>query len=109
MAKSDYLDPRWQKFQLKRLELSKWKCDVCGTTTEKLNVHHRFYISKRKPWEYLPETTMVVCDECHEIQHEFLSDFENLGAHGWEHVVADTLEGRRKYKLKREKAGLATK
>jgi hypothetical protein len=54
-------------------------------------VHHRFYISGRKPWEYLPETMQVLCGECHEITHEFAADFENLGADKWEKLLDDAL------------------
>lgn len=88
MRKSDYLDPLWQQFRLKRLEASDWTCESCNSTTDTLHVHHHFYISGRKPWEYLPETTSVFCKECHEVQHELDSDF-SLGATKWEKLVAE--------------------
>jgi hypothetical protein len=86
-----YLDPRWQQFRLKRLEMANWQCETCGDSTSKLNIHHAFYISGRQPWEYLLETTTVVCDACHEINHEFQSDFEALGASGWEYVAGQAM------------------
>jgi hypothetical protein len=97
MSKSDYLDPRWQKFRLQRLELAKWRCDVCCDKESTLHVHHRFYISGRKPWEYLPETTDVLCDECHKIQHDFSSDFETLGPAPWERTLELVLISEREF------------
>jgi hypothetical protein len=92
MAQSDFLNPKWQQFRLKRLELANWQCEVCGSEENTLHVHHPFYISGRKPWEYLPETTMVLCDECHEIVHDFQCDFTNLGASGWEYAAAERIK-----------------
>jgi len=66
-----YHDPRWQKFRLKRLEQSKWSCDHCGDSKTKLNIHHVFYITGRDPWDYLPQSTIVLCDQCHEDEHLF--------------------------------------
>ncbi len=88
---ADFLDPRWQQFRLKRLEEAGWQCEVCDSKDSTLHVHHNFYISGRKPWEYIPETTSVLCDECHETQHAFSADFNELGASKWEKLVAHGL------------------
>ncbi len=87
MAKSDFLDPRWQKFRLERLEIANWGCEACGNRENTLHVHHRFYITGRKPWEYPLLCTVVLCEECHGIEHEFNADFRVLGATDWEHVL----------------------
>lgn len=84
MARSDYLDPRWQKFRLERLEIAGWKCEACGSTEETLHVHHPFYVSGRKPWEYLPQCTSVFCEECHSIKHERDTDYLEFGPNQWE-------------------------
>jgi len=71
---SDYHDPRWQKFRLKRLQRANWKCDNCGDAGKKLNIHHSYYVSGRKPWDYPHLSTLVLCDECHQTEHEFTGD-----------------------------------
>jgi len=85
MAQSDFLDPRWQKFRLHRLELASWQCEMCGDNENTLHVHHLFYISGRKPWDYLYESTLVLCDSCHQCWHEIAASqchlWEKLAAH----------------------------
>jgi hypothetical protein len=93
----DYLDPRWQKFRLDRLQASNWKCDACDDGSSTLHVHHRFYISGRKPWEYDPETLFVLCKECHEIAHEFSSNSDSLGFDKWERVIGEIMLAAKAY------------
>ncbi len=77
-AKSTYSDqlrdPRWQKRRLKVLDAAGWKCEECGAECRELHVHHGYYGKGMKPWEYEPETLHVLCDNCHEIAEELLSD-----------------------------------
>lgn len=63
-------DPRWQKKRLEVLERAGWKCQRCGTNESELHVHHKMYVKDREPWEYEDENFVVVCDKCHEIEHE---------------------------------------
>ncbi len=93
MSKADFLDPRWQKFRLQRLEIANWQCESCAAAENVLlHVHHVFYISGRKPWEYHPATTVVLCDECHQIQHDMLADFGTFGLWTWEHAAAGAIQ-----------------
>lgn len=62
-------DPRWQRKRLEALELGEWRCCVCRSKTETLNVHHRVYRNGAKPWEYEPSELEVLCDGCHELAH----------------------------------------
>jgi hypothetical protein len=89
--KTDYLDPRWQKFRLLRLQMADWRCESCCSSDEKLNVHHIFYVPGRKPWDYLPETTSVLCDECHEAAHDGADSFKLYGVDHWEESAARVL------------------
>jgi hypothetical protein len=91
VAKSHYLDPRWQKFRLAVLNAADWQCERCGATDEKLNVHHFFYVAGRKPWQYAPETVESLCDECHKITHELDADIET-GFAWWEHRLIEYLQ-----------------
>lgn len=45
-------DPRWQRKRLEVLNRANFACRECGGTDLTLHVHHRYYISGRKPWEY---------------------------------------------------------
>lgn len=47
-------------------------CERCGTGRSEgviLQVHHKYYIPGRKPWEYNPEQCEVLCKKCHAIEH----------------------------------------
>lgn len=58
-------DPRWQKKRLEVLEACDWMCVGCHAVDRPLNVHHRWYISGRAPWEYPDIALTTLCDECH--------------------------------------------
>lgn len=93
MSKLDYLDPRWQKFRLERLQAANWECDSCSAANSTLHVHHSFYISGRFPWDYLPETTVVLCDDCHGCQHDFTGSGRpsHFGFENWEYEAARSI------------------
>lgn len=61
-----YRDPRWQKKRLEVLERAEWHCENCGDSESELQVHHGFYESNRKPWEYEPTAYFALCESCHE-------------------------------------------
>jgi hypothetical protein len=67
--KSDYAKklehPKWQ---LKRLEIMKrdgMVCRSCGESEQQLQVHHRYYVSGRDPWEYPDWSLVTLCKCCH--------------------------------------------
>ncbi len=67
MAYSDLLkDPRRQKRRLEILERDKFTCQVCGSTTKTLHVHHIWYYSGMMPWQYSGDLLITLCLECHE-------------------------------------------
>lgn len=43
-------------------------CPVCesGERVTHFEVHHRYYVRGRKPWEYPNEALMCLCRPCHE-------------------------------------------
>lgn len=63
-------DPRWQKMRLKKLEDAGWVCQRCMDGESTLNVHHNRYIKGRMPWEYDEQELVVLCEQCHEGEHE---------------------------------------
>lgn len=49
-----------------------------------LNVHHSYYISGRKPWDYPDWCFSTLCKDCHELIH---SDREEGLFYGWEQAL----------------------
>jgi hypothetical protein len=63
-------DPRWQKKRLQVLDRSEWRCQSCLDSESTLHVHHKQYFKGREPWEYDDDQLVVLCESCHESQHE---------------------------------------
>jgi hypothetical protein len=63
-------DPRWQKLRLQILERGGWTCQSCGDSSSTLHVHHLLYHYGSKPWEYIPELLLTLCEDCHERETE---------------------------------------
>jgi 5-methylcytosine-specific restriction endonuclease McrA len=64
-----FKDPRWQKKRLEVLELNYFQCESCGDASRTLNVHHKFYVKGRDPWEYISDDLACLCDGCHKEYH----------------------------------------
>jgi hypothetical protein len=82
------LDPRWQK---KRAEI--WKrdnhtCQFCGSDRHTLQVHHRYYVSRRAPWDYPDWSLVTSCKNCHKIEHGIAID--EIGY--WEYLIGSICE-----------------
>jgi hypothetical protein len=93
-AKTDYWrklqDPRWQQKRLQVMSNQGWRCQNCGAT--ELNgvpftVHHRYYVSKREPWNYPSGCYLLLCDPCHENDHSSPDEVK-----GWE-IALSVLSG----------------
>ena len=78
-------DPRWQKKRLEVLNRDGWKCRCCEETKKTLQVHHRYYVSGRDPWNYPGWCFMTLCDKCHDEYEEGFKEW-----HEWE-ISLDTL------------------
>lgn len=44
--------------------------NIYSDTKISLNVHHRYYIKGKKPWEYQIESLITLCSNCHKKLHE---------------------------------------
>lgn len=70
MSKSDFFGlmehPEWQKRRLEVLSGSDFTCEVCGDNQKRLDVHHKIYRVKTKPWEYNNDELACLCKDCHE-------------------------------------------
>ena len=86
MSKPSYAEllktVEWQNRRTDILERDHYACCRCGSS-DHLQVHHRYYISKRLPWHYPDFALITLCDTCHEDEHEPLT-FST-----WEFVCQD--------------------
>lgn len=64
------LDVRWQKKRLEILSRDNWICLKCERSDQTLHVHHKKYISGRKPWEYESDNFETLCYKCHSKEHK---------------------------------------
>ena len=39
-------------------------------TPKALNVHHKYYVNGKKPWEYDDEALITLCQDCHCLEHK---------------------------------------
>lgn len=81
MSKMTYAEklarPEWQKKRLEIMERDGFRCRTCDSAEKTLHVHHRYYISKRMPWEYPSGALVTLCDECHKGD-----DYDGIGDDG---------------------------
>lgn len=66
-------DPRWQKKRLEIFERDGWKCFGCESKDKTLNVHHKYYVVGRDPWEYPDFCYVSLCDTCHRTAQDIYS------------------------------------
>jgi len=64
-------NPFWQKRRNEILERDQYTCQCCNDQLTNLQVHHKYYISGKMPWEYPDEALITVCELCHE-KEEFI-------------------------------------
>jgi hypothetical protein len=89
-------DPRWQKKRLEIMNRDGFACTKCGHTEKTLNVHHRWYVRGRKPWEYESKQLTTLCEPCHEretlIQDRLCGALASLDSH-WIRLLGDLAHG----------------
>lgn len=61
--------PKWQKLRLEVLQRDNFTCCKCGSNDKPLNVHHLYYKSGNKPWEYPLSSLITLCEDCHGKEH----------------------------------------
>lgn len=99
MIKSDffekYKDPRWQKKRLEIMERDDFKCCDCHADNKTLNVHHKYYMFGKNPWEYDEGILITLCEDCHqrwEYDKSIINDFTRiLLAEGWTPAQLDAM------------------
>lgn len=58
-------DPRWQKKKNGILERDKYTCQICYSVEKQLQVHHKYYLPDKEPWDYAEEVLVTLCVDCH--------------------------------------------
>ena len=56
------------------MQRDNFTCQHCGCTDKNLQVHHLWYSSLKKPWEYDNNSYLTLCCHCHELETEYNSD-----------------------------------
>jgi len=70
--------PEWQKKRLEMLNSAGWKCQNCGSKDNTLHVHHKQYFKGKDPWDYESDQLEVLCDECHNVQHQSIQNIKEI-------------------------------
>lgn len=85
---SIYSKSQWKEFRDNVIELDGYRCTNCGRHKNEvvLQVHHKKYISGRKPWEYPTEECRTLCKGCHASEHGMIKP-----QFGWEYIGDDDL------------------
>jgi hypothetical protein len=73
MTKEEYKeqlrDNRWSVKRKKILARDKCKCQECSSRYC-LEVHHLYYVTDKKAWEYPNDVLVTWCNDCHSKWHE---------------------------------------
>lgn len=64
----DLKDIRWFRKRKRILIRDNYTCQKCGAK-KNLRVHHKKYISGRRPWQYNEKHLITLCNLCHEKEH----------------------------------------
>jgi len=65
-------DPRWQKRRLEIMQRDDFQCRDCKSKSETLNVHHAYYVTGRRCWDYPSFSLETLCWECHKLRHFYI-------------------------------------
>jgi hypothetical protein len=69
-------DPRWQKKRLEALNRAEFACQWCEAADVTLNVHHTYYARGAAPWDYPDGAYLVLCENCHQYNHDLRGQME---------------------------------
>lgn len=61
-------DDRWNQRRQEIMRRDGFRCRRCGAKG-KLNVHHRWYVYGRQPWQYPDRCLVTLCETCHRHVH----------------------------------------
>jgi hypothetical protein len=62
--------PQWIARRNEIVSVSNSRCELCDKSDNGIEVHHRYYVLNRLPWEYPDDCFMVLCSSCHSAYHK---------------------------------------
>lgn len=62
--------PHWQRKRLEILTRDNFTCQICKSTEDNLQIHHRHYLTGRDPWDYPGELLVTLCYKCHKKEED---------------------------------------
>lgn len=80
-----YRTAQWMEFRREVIERQGRRCQRCDRSSDEgtvLAVHHPYYVSGRKPWEYPLSDCDTLCQGCHAAEHGIVPPQV-----GWEYVI----------------------
>jgi 5-methylcytosine-specific restriction endonuclease McrA len=69
MYEDKLLDCRWLAKSKSIKQRDFYTCTKCRSN-QRLEVHHKIYVSGRQPWEYEDRYLVTLCNKCHSKVHE---------------------------------------
>ena len=73
MKKKEYkallLDSKWKIKRMIILKRDNFCCVKCESKQE-LQIHHKYYIKDRLPWQYSNSALITLCKNCHQKEHD---------------------------------------
>lgn len=73
MKKKEYktllLDSKWKIKRMVILKRDNFCCVKC-TSKQELQIHHKYYIKDRLPWQYSNSALITLCKVCHQKEHD---------------------------------------
>lgn len=79
-----YSSEKWKTYRKEVIRLDGNQCVRCGRTASEgavLQVHHKYYIPNRMPWEYPHDACEAICKRCHAEEHGKI-----LPSFGWKYL-----------------------
>lgn len=82
-------NPRWFSKRAHILSRDNFKCKICNNeSSDQLEVHHKYYLRGKEPWEYENNALITLCKVCHEPEDEFRAiTFNNLPARFFDKAI----------------------
>lgn len=86
----NYRDKKWIEFRESIFEMDDYSCVKCKRTPPEvvLQVHHKYYIREKPPWDYPSSSCETLCRGCHGREHGEIRPSE-----GWVLYDQDDLGG----------------
>lgn len=69
--------PLWQRKRLDILNKYDFQCNICYSRDKTVVVHHKYYSTRLKAWEYPDSCYICLCEDCHKEFHSWETLYKN--------------------------------